>query len=73
MFVRQSVLGKILLTIVAIRDIIREEGEDMKICKYCGGALFDIIGGFMKVCLNCFSFTKMTKEKMEELRGNKKL
>lgn len=63
-------MGKILLTIVAIRDIIREEGEDMKICRYCGGALFDIIGGFMKVCLDCFSFERMTKEEMEEVNGD---
>jgi hypothetical protein len=32
--------------------------------------LFDIIGGFMKVCLDCFSFERMTKEEMEEVNGD---
>ena len=34
----------------------------MKKCRYCRGMTFDLIGGFIKVCLTCFSFSKINKE-----------
>lgn len=42
----------------------------MKQCKCCGGTSFEIIGGFFKICLNCFSAEKTTKEEQEELDAN---
>jgi hypothetical protein len=71
--VKVCVLGNFLLTKHKIRDIIKLGGEDMKPCRFCGGKIFDVIGGFLKVCLKCFSFAKMTKEEMEGNDGNKQL